>query len=174
MAGGRPRKSASLHIVGGNASKLSEKEMAARLSAQRIDEESCLPLVTKQIAANPVALDFWNERGPLLVRHGLMNALFGRAFERYCLNFATWVKACEKLNGARNPEVDTTPNGFRQMSVWLQIQSNMQAKLDSFEKNFGLTPEAWARMKLAANQGDLFKPDQPQPQTANAAQRHFD
>lgn len=174
MAGGRPRKSATLHIVGGNASKLSNTEIAARLDSQRTAEESCLPPVTQQVAANPVALAFWNERGPLLVQHGLMNNLFARAFERYCLNFATWVKASEKLNGARNPEVDTTPNGFRQMSVWLQIQSNMQAKLDSFEKNFGLTPEAWARMRSAANQGDLFKPDQPQPQTANAAQRHFD
>lgn len=174
MAGGRPRKSATLHIVGGNASKLSTTEIAARLDNQRVAEESCLPLVTQQVAANPVALAFWNERGPLLVRHGLMNNLFARAFERYCLNFATWVKACEKLSGARNPEVDSTPNGFRQMSVWLQIQSNMQAKLDSFEKNFGLTPEAWARMKSATNQGDLFEPNQPAQKNTDASQRHFD
>lgn len=172
MAGGRPRKSAVMHVVGGNASRLSQAEIAARLAAQRVDEPSRLPTVTPQVAANPIALAFWNERGPLLVRHGLMNDLFARSFERYCLNYATWVKACDKLGGGRNPEVDTTPNGFRQMSVWLQIQSSMQSKMDAFEKNFGLTPEAWARMKTAAQQGDLF--ETPQAKAANDAQRHFD
>ena len=172
MPGGRPRKSAVMHVVSGNASRMSKADLAARLSSQVVDEPSRLPAATAQVAANPIALAFWKERGALLARHDLMNDLFARSFERYCLNYATWVKACDKLNAGRNPEVDTTPNGFRQMSVWLQIQSNMQSKMDAFEKNFGLTPESWARMKTAAQQGDLFRAEQPK--VANAAQRHFD
>jgi P27 family predicted phage terminase small subunit len=99
---------------------------------------------------DPVALQEWHRIAPQLFKLGVLTELDTALLSMYCVVFSRWVRAEGELlkNKESVPEIDETPNGYRQQSPWLLIANNAIKQMQSLCAEFGLSPATRARIKL--------------------------
>jgi P27 family predicted phage terminase small subunit len=153
---GRRALPANVHQLRGNPSKLP----AATLDAQAfIDVEiPACPNHLKDEAAKE-----WRRISRELEKVKLITKLDRGALAAYCVNWARWVYSERKLAELGDLGlVESTPSGYRQMGVWLQVSHRAQDQMHKFMREFGLTPSARASLNIAAaQQASLFPETDP-------------
>jgi P27 family predicted phage terminase small subunit len=162
---------ANVHMLNGNPSKKSSAELRNELKPDVV-----LPDPPEHLA--DLAKAEWNRLGAELIRLGLISQLDRAAFAVYCQAYARWAAAEAKLKVAgEDALVETTPSGYRQMSVLLQISNRAADQMHKFMCEFGMTPSARTRFTTLSAQLPLF-PDANNTnpgasQAPDAASRHF-
>lgn len=162
---GRPSKPASLHLLANNPSK---KPMGALL-----DETLRVPVDIPELpdflrfggAGPDVAIEAraeWERITPHLKSLGLISHIDRAALVAYCLNWGRWVHAERRLIELGDAGyIESTPSGYKQMGVWLQIASRALASMNTFLQHFGLSPAARARVTPGDGQMPLPGMDKP-------------
>lgn len=105
----------------------------------------------------------WERITPHLVKLGLISELDRAAAANYCFYWALDVLAAKRLITLGDAALfETTPSGYKQMGVWLQIKNRASAVLKSYLAEFGLSPAARSRVTPGEAQGQLPGMDKPQ------------
>lgn len=162
---------ANLRLVTGNASKVPASQLKHELKPD-------VNLPDPPEALSVEAKAEWQRLGAEMIRLGLITNLDRAGFAVCCDHWATWLMAVTELGklGAAG-HVETTPSGYKQMSVWLQIKNRAAEGLRQYLNEFGMTPSARTGFSALSPQMPLFPdaPAQPQAgaQPANPASRHF-
>lgn len=124
---------------------------------------------------SPEAKKEWKRVAPELFKIRIISELDRAALAAYCQAYGRWVdfeKRIKELNDEGKAQgskdrglVDLTPNGFKQMSVYLQISNRAVEQMHKFMAEFGMTPANRARIEAAQvpEQSDLFQNDKPTP-----------
>lgn len=165
---GRRALPAGVHLIHGNRSKkpLSEITQSGVQWELVADAPEC-PAVLDELAR-----EIWDELAPDLYMLGLINKLDQGELAVYCQSYADWQYARTKITEMRETArtktqkrdagyVDTTPSGYKQISVWMQIANRAEERMRTAGASFGLNPSARARVQLpAGGQGELFHNDE--------------
>jgi P27 family predicted phage terminase small subunit len=116
------------------------------------------------------AREEWDRLAPDLYMLGLINKLDQAELAIYCQAYSDWRLAREKIIQHKEDggHVDRTPNGFKQIGVWMQIANRAEERMRSAGASFGLNPSARAKSRLPAGQGELFENDEK-----DVANRYF-
>lgn len=158
---GRKALPATVHLLHGNPSKKSAAELKA---AQQAKPDSELPVKIPPCPAflTPDAKTEWKRIAKDLTVLGMVNELDRGELAVYCQAWADWKKAREMIAGLGEVGmIDETPNGFKQISVWMQIANRAEERMNKAGSNFGFNPAA--RSKLGPTQqpqGELFPNEQ--------------
>jgi P27 family predicted phage terminase small subunit len=117
----------------------------------------------------------WKRVAPVLLKIRIITQLDRAALAAYCQAYARWVEAEQRIkelndagkkNGTKGAGLyDLTPNGFKQMSVWLQISNRATEQMHRWIAEFGMTPANRVKIQQAQvpEQGDIFPDDKPNP-----------
>lgn len=164
---------ANVHRMNNNPSKKSAGELKDELKP-----DVCLPDPPAHLL--PEAKVEWVRLGPEMIRLGLITQLDRAEFASYCQHWARWVQAETKLKELGDSGlIDTTPSGYKQMGVWLQISHRAADGMHKSAREFGMTPSARTGFTgRLTPQMPLFPDANPQTgaeaKPANPAARHFD
>ncbi|MGZ4955296.1 MAG: phage terminase small subunit P27 family [Methylobacter sp.] len=116
----------------------------------------------------PDAKKEWKRIAPELEKMRIISQMDRAALAVYCQAYARWVQAESKikeLSSGPNKDaglIDLTPNGFKQMSVWLQISNRAVEQMHKFLAEFGMSPSSRSKIREAQSPNmDLFN-DEPQ------------
>lgn len=107
----------------------------------------------------------WDRITPELLTAGLLCTVDMAALAMYCVAYSRWRLAEERIRFFATMDqagaglVQTTKNGFEQLSQWMIVSKMAQDQLFKYLAEFGLSPVARARVKHIAAQGDLFGND---------------
>lgn len=140
---------ANVHMLRGNASKKSAAELR-----EGVSPEVEIPHCPSHLM--PEAKKEWKRISIELEQLGLISQMDRAALAVYCQAWARWVEAEKRianLNGIDddgNPThrglIDITPQGYKQISVWLQISNRAVETMHKFLAEFGMTPSARSRV----------------------------
>lgn len=148
---------ANVHQLRGNPSKLSAEKLRDEVRPE-VEVPSCPAHLL------PAARREWKRISSELEKLGLVSKIDRAALAVYCQAYARWAQAETKLKGlGEGGLIDETPNGFKQMSVWLQISNRAVEQMHKFLAEFGMTPSARSRVTPSNPQLGLFGDDQQQP-----------
>ncbi|MCP4304731.1 MAG: phage terminase small subunit P27 family [bacterium] len=140
----------NVHLLRGNPSK----KTADRLM-DSVAPEVELPVAPEHLL--PAAVLEWERIGAELVALGLVSLIDRAALALYCQAWARWVEAETKLRELGEEGLtDVTPNGFRQMGVWLQISNRAADQVHKYLCEFGMSPSSRSRV-TPSPQMDLFE-----------------
>lgn len=163
MTAGRKPKSAALHVVGGNASGLSNSELRDRLERERAvaSIESKPPVKPEHVQAVPGAAAEWDLLAPVLHQHGIVTDLDRNILAMYCQWQARYVELENQMRTAgADAFSDVTPNGFVVQSARFSALSRATEMVAKLGAKLGLAPDDRAALlrDIAAvpKQGDLF------------------
>ena len=124
----------------------------------------------------PEAKREWKRLGPELVKLGLISKIDRAAFALYCQAWGRWVQTEAELKklGA-DGLIESTPSGYKQMSVLLQIANRSADQVARYQAQFGLSPSA--RRGLVATpqsgQADMFGHESDDERNSDPAARYF-
>lgn len=139
----------NVHKMRGNPSKLPQSQL----------NDSVTPKVEIPTAPNhllPEAKKEWRRISKELKLLGLVSKLDRAALAAYCQAWGRWVQAEKKLKELDEKGlVETTPSGYKQMGVWLQISNRALDQMKSFMAEFGMSPSSRSRV-TASPQLDMF------------------
>lgn len=93
------------------------------------------------------ALEEWKRVGELLVRNKIITALDRTALEAYCRLYSRWRKAERKVQELG--EVVKSPSGYPIQNPYLGVASRALDQLRSYLIEFGLTPAARSKVRVA-------------------------
>ena len=161
---------ANVHLLNGNRSK---KPLGQLLDGIRPDVE--IPEPPDFLMAE--AVEEWNRISVELLALGIIARIDRAALAVYCQAYARWAQAERKLaelhnNGEYKHIVDTTPSGYKQIGVWLQVSNRAVEQMHKFLAEFGMTPSARTRVSPSP-QGDLFGYGSEGKQAPKGAGRFF-
>ncbi|HEY6527264.1 MAG TPA: P27 family phage terminase small subunit [Cellvibrionaceae bacterium] len=141
---------ANVHLLQGNASK---KPLASLVDGIR--PATTLPSPPEHL--DDLAVKEWHRQGQELLKLGLICEIDKAGLEIYCVNYSLWVRSNEKLNALGTEGlVDTTPSGYKQMSVWVNIRNRAAEEIKKWLIEQGATPSARTRVSPSHPQGDMF------------------
>lgn len=159
-------KPASLHLLHGNPSK---KPLSSLLyDTLRVPVEIPeLPAFLKYGGSGPeLALEAraeWERVMPHLQKLGLISQIDRAAAVSYCFWWALGVIAKKRLIERGDAAIiDSTPSGYKQIGVWVQIANRADANVATFLAHFGMSPAARARVTPSDPQLPLQGMDKPQ------------
>ncbi len=162
---GRKALPANVHLLNGNPSK---KKFSVLADGTRVPVE--IPSIPKHLDAS--ARREWKIITPELAKLGLIARIDRAAIAIYCMAFSRWEFAELMMKGLdENGLVETTPNGHKQMSVWLQISNRAVEQMNKSLAEFGMSPSARAKVNVTL-QGDMF-PLEKLDALANPAAKYF-
>lgn len=107
----------------------------------------------------------WDRIAPVLKDLGIISSMDMAALAAYCLNYERHVTAEMKLKKLGfDALIDTTPSGYKQISVLLQISNRALEMMHKFMGEFGMTPSARSGNRIqpssrVALQEDIFADD---------------
>ena len=157
---------ANVHLINGNPSK---KKFAVLADGSRVPVE--IPKPPAHLDAG--AKREWRLISVELEKLGLIAAVDRAALGVYCVAFSSWEKAEKKLKDLGDDGlIESTPSGYKQISVWLQISNRAVEQMKSFLAEFGMSPSARMRVNVTLQQQDLFA-DERNTETANPASKYF-
>lgn len=162
---GRKPLPAVVHMARGNPS---------RKPIGELKEGAICWEMLNDIPACPSHLDHyaqeeWDRLAPDLYMIGLINKLDQAELAIYCTAYSDWRRAREVISSTGEAGmIGETPNGFKQMSVWLQIANRAEERMQKAGASFGFSPAARARLKPTQIQGTLFPNEQ-----GDAADKYF-
>lgn len=147
---GRKALSAKVHMLQGNRSKKSGTELSCT-AHPALHVPDAPDHLTKD------ALAEWGRVTPLLEAMGIIADIYRAPLAVYCQAWGRYVHAERQLaKFGDSALVSTTPNGYQQIGVWLQVSNRAAEQMKTFASEFGMTPSAINRVSGAAAQGDLF------------------
>lgn len=123
----------------------------------------------------PEARKAWKRLSAELVRYNLLSKVDRDAFAMLCQTIGRLEQIERSLAGRQatllesggdvtDALMDTTPNGLRVQSALYQVLNKEQGKLHKLLENFGLRPDARARVSTAIRaQLQLFEGGSPVP-----------
>lgn len=142
----------NVHRMNGNPSKKSAHELT----------DTVRPVIEIPRAPDhllPDAKKEWRRISKELEILGLISKIDMAALAVYCQAYARWRQAENKLREAGDSGLyDTTPNGYKQISVWLQISNRAVDQMHKFMAEFGMTPSSRSRATASPQLG-LFDGD---------------
>jgi len=163
---GRKALPANVHLINGNPSK---KRFSVLADGARVPVE--IPKMPKHLDAG--AKREWKLIVPELEKLGLLARIDRAALAMYCVAFSRWEKAELKIKEMQDDGlIDNTPNGHKQMSVWLQIANRAMEQIKSSLGDFGMSPSARAKVNVNL-QHDLFGDDPDNKPAPNPAAKYF-
>jgi P27 family predicted phage terminase small subunit len=132
---------ANVHLLRGNASK---KPLASLLDdVVRPDVE--IPECPAHLEAE--ARVEWGRITPHLEKLGLISQIDRAALTGYCVAWGRHVEAETKIKAVGDSGlVETTPSGYKQISVWLQISHRSLDQMAKFLAMFGMSPSDRSRV----------------------------
>lgn len=138
----------NVHALNGNPSKKSLNS----LSGSDVPVE--IPEPPEHLSE--LAVTEWNRISTELFRLGLIAKIDRANLGVYCQAYARWAEAEAKIAEMGDDGlIQTTVNGYQQMSVWLQISNRAVEQMRSAASEFGMSPSA--RVRVNPNpQLDLF------------------
>lgn len=105
----------------------------------------------------------WDRLAPHLARLGLVTELDRAALAGYCFAWSLSVHAKRKIIELQDAAlVDTTPSGYKQLGVWLQVAGRADAELKAYIAHFGLSPASRSRVTAGDPQASLPGLEKPQ------------
>lgn len=164
---------ANVHRMNNNPSKKSAGELREDLKPDVV-----LPDPPEHLMAEAKAE--WVRLGPEMIRLGLITQLDRAEFALYCQYWARWTQAELKLAELQEAGlIETTPSGYRQIGVWLQISNRAAEGMHRSADKFGMTPSARTGFTgRLTPQMPLFPDAKPktgaEDKPAHPAARHFD
>lgn len=167
---------ANVHMLRGNASKLSALRLAEDLQPD-VEIPGCPPHLMAE------AKKEWKRITPELVKYGLVSRLDRAALALYCQAWARWVWAERQLQRAqalaaeRQAEAEArgeiwtggdgmtvaTPNGHTTYSPHWVISNRAAEQVHRYLDSFGLSPSSRARVRVSNAQRGLFEADPDAP-----------
>lgn len=96
---------------------------------------------------NDVARKEWRRLATPLHEAGILTLADRAALAAYCVAYARWVEAEEKL--AETPTLLKTPSGYVQQSPWLTVANKQMELMGRYMSELGLTPVARTRTAVA-------------------------
>jgi P27 family predicted phage terminase small subunit len=165
---GPPPQPANVVNITGNRGKKSLSDLKNEIRPEVLIPEPPTHLV-------PGAKVEWERITPELQKLGLISNIDLAIVALYCQYWARWKQAEEKLQAlGEDGLIDKTPNGFKQMSVWLLISKQSAEGMKSCLAEIGMTPAARSRVSPTHPQGDLFGyGNNGQAQKGAGPERHF-
>lgn len=149
---------ANVHALRGNASK---KPLAQLLDG--IHPEISIPGCPPHL--QPEAKREWKRVSVELEALGLISKIDRGALSGYCSAWAETVHCERKISEYNNADpkgeaglVGTTPSGYQQMSIWVQIRNRAYDRMMKFASEFGMSPSARSRVTASENDGQLGLP----------------
>ncbi len=147
---GRKALPKNVHLLQGNRSKKSVDELV----------DNARPPVNAPEPPDHLTADAlaeWRRVVPLLEAIGIIADLYRAPLAVYCQAWGRYVHAERRLADLGDDAmVSTTPSGYKQIGVWLQVSNRAAEQMKTFAAEFGMTPSAINRVSGAAAQGDLF------------------
>lgn len=144
----------NVHRLNGNQSKLSAAELKGR--------DAVLPVTSIPDAPSHLtesAKAEWDRVTPVLKKLGLITDLDMAALAAYCQAYGRWHEAETKIKELGDKGlVETTPSGYKQMSVLLQVSNRAVDQMHKFMTEFGMTPSNRTSV-TPSPQPDLFGDD---------------
>ena len=158
---------ANVHRLNGNRSKLTDSKLR--------DMDSILPEVSIPKAPAHLlsgAKKEWNRISVHLEKLGLVTELDMAALAAYCQAYARWANAESQIKKLGEESlIETTPSGYKQISVLLQISNRAAEQMHKFMGEFGMSPSTRTRV-TASPQLDLFSDDGKPEDKAGKFFRH--
>lgn len=139
MAGRKPLPT-QLKLVKGTARK-------GRMNADEPRPDLGIPAAPDHL--NPYALMEWGRITPVLYRMGLLTDLDMAALAAYCVCYARWKEAEEKIN--RTGLMIKTTNGNAVQSPLVGIANRSLDLMGKFLAEFGLSPSSRSRVTATEN-----------------------
>ncbi|MFT0137291.1 phage terminase small subunit P27 family [Alcanivoracaceae bacterium MT1] len=153
---GRRPLPGNVHLLRGNPSKKGATEITGAAPAPKTEAPPCPSWLSKEAKAE------WRRIVKDLVTLGLVAKIDRAELSVYCTAWADWKVAREKIaEMEEDGYVMSTPSGYKQMSVWMQVANRAEERMRAAGNSFGLNPSA--RAKLGASlpaQGELFPNEQ--------------
>lgn len=110
---------------------------------------------------SPDAAAEWDRIVADLVQVGLVSAIDRAELAIYCQAWADWKLARERLAELQDRGfVESTPSGYKQIGVWMQIANRAEDRMRAAGGSFGMSPAARTRLKTQPQQGELFPNEQ--------------
>lgn len=145
----------NVHLLQGNRSKLPAHKLK-----DSVTPEVKIPDCPTHLL--PEAKKEWKRLAPQLERLGLISELDRAFFAAYCQAYGRWVQVEKQLKKHGDAGlIDTTPSGYKQMSVWLQISGRALSDMEKYGTHFGFSPSSRSRVTPLPQQDDLFADDKP-------------
>lgn len=146
MRAGRKKTARNLVLIRGNPGKRS-------VGGETLAPEPLTELTPPPDWLEPYAKEEWLERGPELLKLGLLDRTNLTSFAAYCQSFARWRGAEEFLtNNKTSVMVLKNEDGktIRYVQALPQVTIAQQEKkaMRAFASEFGLTPNSLAALKL--------------------------
>ncbi|MCU7917086.1 MAG: phage terminase small subunit P27 family [Candidatus Thiodiazotropha sp. (ex Epidulcina cf. delphinae)] len=155
----------NVHRMRGNPSKKARSELT-----DAVQPEVAIPMAPDHLL--PEAKKEWRRISKELKLIGLVTKIDRAALAAYCQAWGRWVEAERKLKELGDYGlVETTPSGYKQMGVWLQISNRALDQMKSFMAEFGMSPSSRSRV-TASPQLDMF-PDDNNSSSAKTPDRFF-
>ena len=165
---GRRRLPANVHMLHGNPSK---KPLGELLGGVHPEVE--IPNCPAHLVAE--AKKEYKRVTAELKALNLISKIDRAAIAAYCAAWAEVVHCEEKINKLNKEDpkgekgyVESTPSGYKQMSVWVQIRNRAYERMMRFASEFGMSPSSRTKATPSSNQQSLPGFENPQTNGWNA------
>jgi P27 family predicted phage terminase small subunit len=163
---GRKSLPDNVHLINGNPSK---KRLSVLSDGSRVPVS--IPKMPKHLDAG--ARREWSSITVELEKLGLIADVDKSVVAMYCVIYSRWEYAETKIKQLKDSGlIESTPNGYKQISVWLQIANRCMDQMKGLLPEIGLSPSARAKVKVTLQQ-DLFGDANPTPAAPNPAGKYF-
>jgi P27 family predicted phage terminase small subunit len=163
---GRKALPANVHLINGNPSK---KRLSVLSDGSRVPVS--IPKMPKHLDAG--ARREWKDITRELEKLGLIATVDKVAVAMYCVVYSRWQYADTKLAELKDAGlIESTPSGYKQIGVWLQISNRCMEQLKSLLSELALSPAARAKVKVTLQQ-DLFGNDMHAASLSKPADVYF-
>lgn len=155
MTQGRRRLPVNVHMLHGNPSKKSMSDLLGGVHPA-VEIPNCPAHLL------PEARKEYKRVTAELVKLNLISKIDRAAIAAYCAAWAEVVVCENKINetNAQDPSgekgyIETTPSGYRQMSVWVQVRNRAYERMMRFASEFGMSPSSRTKATPSNNQQSL-------------------
>lgn len=158
---GRRALPANVHMLRGNPSKKSRAELNGTAGAAfQAKVPPCPEFLTDDAKAE------WARITRDLKKLGMVAAVDRAELAIYCQAWGDWKMARERL-AAQYAErqdkgyVESSPSGYKQIGVWLQLANRAEERMRTAGASFGFSPSSRSRLGATVKaQGELFENEQ--------------
>lgn len=144
MTAGRKPLPNNVHILNGNPSKKTQKELDEPTLDDDLD--ATMPEPPTEVLEEPEALKEWHRIVPQLHALGVVKNIDQTALSAYCCAYNEWIIANRALRKGR---ILRKKDGGLQINPCFRISKEAMEQMVRFLAEFGLTPSARVRLKGA-------------------------
>lgn len=161
---GRNAKPAVVHLLTGNRSKKSKRDLLDEVQNPPVQVEAPEP----PDWLDDDAMAEWGRVLPDLLKLGLITRLDRQVLAQYCeaiSDYRRWTLKIQELNQSMDRgDVQTYRTGAKDLSIWRKLRNDAERRADAAGAKFGFNPLARRNLRAQspAPQGELFPHEQKQ------------